>query len=118
MRMLFSVMALCLAALPALAQTGAPTDCSGSVGTGSTPITFGTGGPSKPSLYVTVASASASGKLAVNPTGAAAIDTAGSFPMDSIGAGWTWSVASGYPPPSALNIVGNAGATPFTCKYQ
>jgi hypothetical protein len=108
--------ALLFVAVPAWAQTGAPTDCSGTVGTTSTPITFSR----FPQLYVTITNPNSgtTAKLAANPTGAAVIDGQGSFPMDSNGAFWTWPGAGGYPPPATLNIIASAPSTPFTCKYQ
>jgi hypothetical protein len=107
--------ALCLVALPAYAQLGAPTDCSGTVGSSaSVAITFS----HSPALYVTVVNPNASAKLAINPTGAAVIDSSGSYPMDSIGTSWTWSAAQGMPPPATINIIASASSTGYTCKFQ
>ena len=108
--------------LPATAWAqGAPSECSGTVGTTSAPIKFpatGFTGPSVPTKYVTITNPLGTNKLAVNPTGAAVIDGQGSFPMDVNGAGWSWPDALGYPPPSTINIVGSGAGTPYTCKYQ
>lgn len=112
-----ALIALLLFGAPALAQI----DCSGTVGATSAPVSFpsaGNHGPSRPTTYLTISNSAGTNKLAINPTGPAVIDSNGSFPMDAVGAGWTWSAASGYPPPASLNIVASSSATPYTCKYQ
>lgn len=114
---------LLLLAAPALAQTGAPSDCSGTVGTTSTAISFpssGNHGPPGPTSYLLITNPNAVGgaKLAVNPTGAAVIDGSGSLPMDTNGAGWLWSAAQGTFPPSSLNIIASTSSTAYSCKYQ
>jgi hypothetical protein len=106
----------------AQAQTvGSPTDCSGTVGTQSTAITFpsaGNHGSPAPHQYLTITNSAGTNKLAINVTGGAAvIDSSGSLPMDAVGAGWTWANPS-YPPPVSVNIIASAGSTPFTCTYQ
>ena len=102
------------------AQSGAPTDCSGTVGTNSTAIIFpsaGNHGPPSPQKYLTITNPSQTASLALNPNGAAAIDSAGSLPMDVIGSGWTWA-APDYPPPAQVNIIASTSSTPFSCKYN
>lgn len=105
----------------AFAQSGAPSDCSGTAGTQSTAIVFpasGQHGPPRPTLYLSVVNSAGTNKLALNTNGAAAIDSSGSLPMDSLGSGWTWSAAGGYPPPATINIIASSSSTPFSCKYQ
>lgn len=97
------------------------TDCSGTVGTSSTAITFpssGNHGPPKPTQYLLVLNSAGTNKLAVNQNGAAAIDAAGSLPMDAVGAGWLWNSAQGLPPPPQVNIIASSSATPYTCSYN
>lgn len=114
---------LALIAIPfaASAQTGAPSDCSGTVGTVSTAITFpssGNTGPTVPRSYLMIQNVAGTNKLAVNTGAAAVIDTNGSISLDSAGSSVLWSAAQGTLPPANVNIIASASSTPYTCKYQ
>lgn len=118
MRKSTAAIVLCLLLAPrAFAQVGAPTSCSGTVGTASTPITFGTGGPSKPSLYVSITNPGSAANLCVRPNGAAVIGGTGCIPIGPGGLIW-WSAAEGMPPPAAINIIADTSSTPYSCWYQ
>lgn len=113
------VLALMLFASPALAASY--TDCSGTVGTNSTAITFpssGNHGPPKPTQFLLIINSAGTNKLAINANGAAVIDGSGSLPMDAVGAGWLWNVGQGVPPPPAVNIIASSSSTPYTCLYN
>lgn len=101
-------------------SSGAPFDCSGTVGASSAAIQFPSSGngPPQPQYYLTIVNSAGTNKLAINSNGAAAIDSSGSLPMDVVGAGYTWSAAAGYPPPPKVNIIASSSGTPYTCKYQ
>lgn len=121
LRIFILALALTLLAHLAFAQTGAPSDCSGSVGLSAAAISFpaaGKTGPTVPTRYVTIFNSHATQNLWVNPTpgGTAAANTAGSAEIVPAGS-LSWYQPA-YPPPQTISIVGSGAATTYTCWYQ
>lgn len=121
-RLAAALLALCLAS-PALAQTGAPSQCGpASVGTAAAAIVFpasGAHGKLAPTKYLFISNPNASGTLWVNaqPGGTAAANTAGSIPLAALG-GWVeWSQPQ-EAPPVTVSIIGSASSMAVTCNYQ
>ena len=104
----------------AVAQTGAPTSCSGTATGTAAAVPFpasGAHGPTKPQLYVTIVNAS-SDIIWVNPVGgAAAVGTAGSMPLTATGGSVTW-FAPQFPPPGTISIISAGTSSAYTCAYQ
>ena len=121
MNRLFLALALCALALPALAQSGAPSMCGGVVGATAAAVVFPTAGqtgPGRPQLYITIANPTSGATLYVNPFGGTAIASdKGSISIPA-GALVTWAASSGYPPPAALSIIASTSSTPYYCAYQ
>ena len=111
--------ALLLLATPAWAQSGAPTNCSGTVSAASAAIVFpSTGtGPARPTLYLSISNPGTAANLCVNPNAAAVIGGAGCIPIAPGSIIW-WSAAQGMPPPATMNIIADTASTNYTCKYQ
>lgn len=116
------ISALLLAVAPLHAQQGAPSNCSGTVGTSSAAIAFpssGNTGPNVPRVYLTIGNPASSGgaNLFVNPFGATAVaNGSGTFAVYP-GGTLTW-YAPAYPPPSNLQIIASSSSTAYTCAYQ
>lgn len=107
------------------AQSGAPSDCSGTVGTSSAAIVFpssGNTGPTQPHYYLIINNPSTTATLAINFNGAAAVvNAAGSITLNATGIANNtiiFSAAMGLPPPAQVSIIASAASTPYTCKYQ
>jgi len=113
-----------LAAIPASAQpVAAPAQCGPTaVGTSPVAVTFpaaGTTGPPSPTQYLTVVNPSSTATLWISSTTTAAVNGAGSIPLQTNGStGATWTALLGVPPPQTLSIVASAPGTPFTCNYR
>jgi len=102
----------------ASAQTGAYSDCSGSVGATAAAITFpgsGATGNRAPTQFVFIVNPSATATLWVNAVGGTAVAAAaGSIPLLAQGN----SVVLSAPAPSNISIIATAGSTPYTCWYK
>lgn len=116
-----AVLALLLSS-PALGAPGAPSTCSGTVGTASAAIKFPSSGngPSQPITYLMIANPAAPGTtpvLYVNPFGATAVaNAAGVIPIYPGGAAlWNYPLT---PPPGNVTIIASASSTAYTCAYQ
>lgn len=119
------VLAGCGQAHAQTAQSGAPSDCSGTVGTSSQAIVFpssGNTGPTQPHYYLIINNPSTTATLAINFNGAAAVvNAAGSITLNATGVANNtiiFSAAMGLPVPAQVSIIASAATTPFTCKYQ
>lgn len=107
------------------AQSGAPSDCSGTAGLTSSAIVFpssGNTGPALPHYYIIINNPSTTATLAINFNGAAAVlNAAGSITLNATGVAndtIIFSASMGMPPPAQVSIIASAATTPFTCKYQ
>lgn len=119
------VLAGCGQANAQTAQSGAPSDCSGTVGTSSQAVVFpssGNTGPAQPHYYIIINNPSTTATLAINFNGAAAVvNAAGSITLNPTGVANNtiiFSAAMGLPVPAQVSIIASALSSPFTCKYQ
>lgn len=117
-----AVLAMLLSS-PALAAPGAPSNCSGTVGTQAAAVSFpasGNHGPAAPITYLAIVNPAAPGTtpvLYVNPFGATAVaNAAGTIPIYPGGSVlWNYPLT---PPPGNLSIIASASSTAYTCAYQ
>lgn len=113
-----AAVALLLWAGPALAQTGALSNCSQTVGAAAAAVSFpasGSTGPAVPNSYLEICNAHASNTLGVNATGAtAAIGSAGTLTLQPGGCAW-WDANT---VPASLSVIGSASSTVTACWYK
>lgn len=119
-RLSLAALGLMLACGLALAQQGAPMNCSQTVSTAAAAVPFpaaGAVGPSSPRNYLQICNAHASNTLGVNVVGGtAAIGAAGTLTLNPGGCRW-WP-ADGGELPATVSVIGSASATTTACDYR